>query len=611
MTPEVTTRMRRLLRLALPLGLVAMLAVPLAAQAQTTVTQGMTRLAGVPTSAPHRMSDLAFWGNRAYAGTYTGFKIYDISNPAAPVELVNFPCAGAPGGASQGDVSVWSTGLRTLLFRSVDTPQNRPDCTRTAQTGGAPGWEGIDIFDVSNPTAPSYVGGVATDCGSHTHTLVPDVPNGRVFLYISSYPASGFGASAFGNQCSRPHNKIGIVEVPLGAPETARVARYVPMGLPESAILGTTGGLSAGCHDITANTALDIAAGACLSQGVMFDISNPGNPTVTHRLVNPAIDNCARNVPGSPPGPGQPNPNPLCLWHSATFTWDGKYAVFGDEAGGGGSAECSSEDPPSRGAFWLHRVSNPTNPISSFKIPRVQPHAGATWQNCTAHIMNFVPINGRYALASSWYSGGTSVINWNNPNAPFEFAWFEVNPGVTGIADPAQTNTWTTYWYNDHMYTMDGGNTPPGNNGGQRGFEVFTLDVGWRTHAWNLPRFNPQTQENVIRCRGAIHGLRPRVGRRSTLHVQVRVLGNQPVVGTRVLLRGVGVRMTHMTNRAGEVSFHGVRPRRAGFLRVIVPDVRNMLGCAGQVRVRRPTGAGVAGGGAGGGAGLTGRLVSR
>jgi hypothetical protein len=594
MTPEVTTPMRRLLRLALPLGLAAMLAVPLAAQAQTTVTQGMTRLAGFPTAAPERMSDLAFWGNRAYAGTFTGFRIYDISNPAAPVELVKFAC---PGG--QGDVSVWSSGGRTLLFRSVDTGQSRPECNRTQQV---PGWEGIDIFDVTNPAAPVWLRGVPTDCGSHTHTLVPDSANNRVFLYSSSYPSSGLGQSPVStNQCSRPHNKIGIVEVPLNGPQNAMLARYIPMDMPLSQVFGANT-FSAGCHDITAFLPLDIAAGACLSQGLMFDISDPGNPRVTHRLVNPAIDNCARNAPAPPA-------NPLCLWHSATFTWDGKYAVFGDEAGGGGSGECSSEDPPSRGAFWLHDVRNPTAPMASFKIPRVQPQTTAGGvQNCTAHIMNFIPINRGYVLPSSWYSGGTSVINWTNFSNPFEFAWFEVEPGALGPLDTAQTNTWSTYWYNDHIYTMDGGNTGATNNGGQRGFEVFSLNVGWRQSAWNLPRFNPQTQEHLISCRGAVRGQRPQVGRTGMLHIQLRVLGNQPVVGARVAIRGGGLRLDRRTNSAGEVSFR-VRPRRTGNLRVVAPDAPNMLGCSASIRIRPRAGAGVAGGG--GGAGLTGRLVSR
>jgi hypothetical protein len=45
-------------------------------------------------------SDLAFWGNYAVHGYYRndqpvgGFRIFDISNPAAPQQLVDFSCDG-------------------------------------------------------------------------------------------------------------------------------------------------------------------------------------------------------------------------------------------------------------------------------------------------------------------------------------------------------------------------------------------------------------------------------------------------------------------------------------------------------------------------------------
>ncbi len=596
--------MQYLRRVALVVGLVTLLALPATAGAQTVISSGLTLMASDPTQAPVRMSDIAFLGNRAYVGNYSGFRIYDIANPAAPQRLVDYVCSGTPGGAGQGDVSVWRANGRTLLFRSVDSPMNKPECDRipracSAQVTTACGWEGIDIFDVTNPATPSLIGSVATDCGSHTHTLVPDTANGRVLLYVSSYPLSGLTTvpTQYGTTCERDgagHDKISIVEVPLNAPQTAKVIAEPKLGLT-GGILGLPG--AKGCHDISVFVELKLAAGACLTDGVMLDISNPAAPTVKNRLVNPAIDSCAQAA--TPPG------QQLCLWHSATFTWDGKYVVFGDEAGGGGGSECAQDDPQTKGAFWIHSVRNPTSPIQSFKIPRPQPAVNSSYQNCTAHIMNFVPINGRYVLPSSWYSGGTSVIDWSNPSAPNEIAHFEVEPGPLGNFDPAQTNTWTTYWYNDFMYTADGGNTPNTagtNNGGQRGFEVLRLDQAWRTYAWNLGRFNPQTQENLMRCRTMAHGS-VRAKRRSMVHVQVRVLG-QAVVGTPVSIRASGVRMSKRTNASGEAMFM-VRPTRKGTLRVNVPTQLNMIGCQTSKRVAAARGR-AAGAGTGGPA-LTGR----
>jgi hypothetical protein len=585
--------MKRLSCLLLLVLTLTLLAFPLAAHAQTVRSSGLTLLSSFPTTPTVRMSDLAFWGSRAYVGNYNGFRIYDVSNPAAPTLLANVTCTAAPTGtAGQGDVSVWGN---TLLFRSVDSPQTRPECDRGPTTGGAPGWEGIDIFDVSNPAAPRWITGVATDCGSHTHTLVPDLANNRVLLYVSSYPASAVSATPtpFGNTCQRltatggqGHDKISIVEVPLGAPQNARVLAEPVLGLTGD-FTGVPG--FRGCHDISVLMPLRIAAGACLTEGVIFDISNPAVPRIAQRLVNPAIDTCARTAATAT--------NPLCLWHSATFTWDGKYVVFGDEAGGGGGAECSSEDPATRGAFWLHRVAAPASPMASFKIPRVQPTPA---QNCTAHIMNFVPINGRFVLPSSWYSGGTSVIEWTTLAAPTEMAYFEVEPGAAGVADPAQTNTWTTYWYNDFMFTNDGGNAAPA-NGGQRGFEVFRLDVPWRTQAWNLRRFNPQTQEDLAMCTVRASGPRLRARRASHVVISVRtrngvaLIGGQPIPQARVTLRGAGISRTARTNAAGMVHAFMLRPTRRGSLRIAVQNDENLIGCRTQ-RVVAAAGAAAAGG---------------
>src|SRR5687768_8392347 len=81
----------------------------------------------------YRNSDLAFWGDRAYAGHYEGFQIVDVSNPENPEQVVDFACPG-----SQHDVSVW----RNLLFVSVETPRSSPDCKSTQMAGGMPGFEG-------------------------------------------------------------------------------------------------------------------------------------------------------------------------------------------------------------------------------------------------------------------------------------------------------------------------------------------------------------------------------------------------------------------------------------------------------------------------------------
>lgn len=49
-------------------------------------------------------SDLAFQGSYAYAGTYSGLRVIDISDPANARQVAFEPCNGG-----QFDVSVWVT----------------------------------------------------------------------------------------------------------------------------------------------------------------------------------------------------------------------------------------------------------------------------------------------------------------------------------------------------------------------------------------------------------------------------------------------------------------------------------------------------------------------
>ncbi len=71
-------------------------------------------------------SDLAFTGKHAIVGSFNGFQVYDVSNPADPVLSGSFVC---PGG--QGDVSVFGN----LLFMSVEETRGRIDCGTQGPTG--------------------------------------------------------------------------------------------------------------------------------------------------------------------------------------------------------------------------------------------------------------------------------------------------------------------------------------------------------------------------------------------------------------------------------------------------------------------------------------------
>ena len=89
----------------------------------------------------------------------------------------------------------------------------------------------------------------------------------------------------WGHQCSAPHDKFQIVEVPLDAPEDAEVIADVPLGLAGE-------GHHAACHDIGVLMNRDKQFAVCAAgQGVLFDISDPaaGSPARLRRGRNRAL----------------------------------------------------------------------------------------------------------------------------------------------------------------------------------------------------------------------------------------------------------------------------------------------------------------------------------
>jgi hypothetical protein len=409
----------------------------------------------------YRNSDLAFWGDYAYAGHYDGFQIIDVSNPRKPKKVVDHPCPG-----SQHDVSVW----QGLLFVSVETPRSSPDCDSVTKS---PGFEGIRIFDVSNPTAPDLIHSVATDCGSHTHTLVPDPERSRVLLYVASYtstsPTGDLPPSEpWGNECRRfeadgslAQNKISVIEVPIRNPTAAKVVSE-----PRFPQKRYANGRS-GCHDITVFMELKIAGAACIGEGHIWDISDLENPRTIGRVFNPNVE----------------------FWHSATFSYDGKRVIFGDEAGGGTGPACRTSDPKTRGALWFYDVKSidsleeeVVTPRSSWKVPRIQEklkEEQAQDPNCTMHNFNTLPTEKADVLVSSAYAAGTTMVDFSNPSRPRE----------VGHLDPHGANTWSAYWYNGYVFTNDGG----------RGVDVLQVRDKATRGTWWLPYSNPQTQLFQIR----------------------------------------------------------------------------------------------------------------
>jgi hypothetical protein len=382
-------------------------------------------------------SDLAFSGTHMVMGNFHGFNAYDIESAKSPRLLASVVC---PGG--QGDVSIYGN----LLFMSVEQTRGRVDCGTqgVADAISQERFRGVRIFDISDIRNPKQVAAVQTCRGSHTHTLVP---KDKQTLYVYG---SGTGGVRSGEElvdCSAGEPKdnpntalfsIDVIEVPLGAPEKARIVNRPRIFADEKT--GNAAGLWAGgdhgpgtqrtsttnqCHDITVYPAVGLAAGACSGNGILMDISDPANPK---RLDAVSDKNFA-------------------YWHSASFNNDGTKVIFTDEWGGGTRPRCRAEDLLNWGANAIFDIVDKKMVFGGYyKMPGPQTET----ENCVAHNGSLIPVPGRDIMVQGWYQGGVSVFDFTDSKNPVEIAFFDRGP-----LDPKNLiigGYWSAYWYNGSIY---------------------------------------------------------------------------------------------------------------------------------------------------------------
>jgi len=456
-------------------------------------------------SASCNNSDLAFWSGGGLRGGFTeilaqgnyeGFRLVDISDPASPEQISVVECR-----TNQGDVSFYQARSRLLLIQSIEEPVTTPDCATALETPIVPGtnpvtgvpsnfrlkgFEGLRIFDVTDPRSPRHIASVRTRCGSHTHSTIRDDRNQRGIVYVSSYP-SGLRVTRREDlavlpeqpNCLPDHNRISVVEIPDAAPENARVLKEALLD-GDTAIWSATGNggsIVRGCHDITffGHGSTSVAAGACLSEGQLWDVSDPASPTTDVAGRHTHIRNLYIDGP-TPPFRG--------LFHTASFTWDGKVVLFTDEWQGGGAHGCDGP-ADTRGNIWFYDNVEPgaVAPLRGrYILPRPQPANEA----CTQHNGNVVPTNDGYIGISSAYQAGTTVFDFSDvlsyppllgpsppagPTVATEVAYFDAKADPSGPA--GIDDVWSSYWHNNYVYASSG--LPSAARPGNRGLDVYML----------------------------------------------------------------------------------------------------------------------------------------
>src|SRR5918999_1841652 len=498
-------------------------------------------------------SDLAFWGDHAFVGYYTGdtgsppgsgprggVRIYDISNPASPRLVRDFRCDG-----NQNDPIVWDTddnGIADLMLLAVDRTMTRPECgaARSAAPGDPTGWEGVRVFTMSdNPRRPfrsiEQVDTVYTDCGAHTITLWPefadDRRNPRLLAYVSSYPLRAGPtcgdtehqnrANTYDEDPGSPNNPlhgvIQIVEVPVDNPEDSRELRGAggqtvqpaisyrtdPDGRIEWCERGFDFGFcnvgpgptqfepaAVACHDIVVHVEHRVAGGACAEDGQVWEIDENGIPDT----ANPMSTGDDQLTSG---GRGQ-FPGAVDFFHSVMFDNDAEVVNWVDESFGAGCPTMTNHQPrPWNPAGGRHKTGKmffsdmEGNFLSEFHVGDIRPDPGPT-EYCSAHMGMAVMGIERDLLVNAWYTGGVDVIDFTDPENLMEIAYY----------DPQRNSgTWSAYPYTGPLFNSDRAipvyaSDGVTNNAQARGMVVYKTLVRPPRDAELVDHLNPQTMDH-------------------------------------------------------------------------------------------------------------------
>jgi len=383
-------------------------------------------------------TDMAFSGDKLVTGSYHGFNVYELQEDGIPKLFSSVVC---PGG--QGDVSI----VGDLLIMSVEQTRGRVDCglEGISEDVSNDRFRGLRIFDISDLERPVQVGQVQTCRGSHTHSVVSGPgEDGKIIVFNSGTSSVRKGEEMEGCFDERPGDertalfRIDVIEIPVDDPSKSRiVSSPAVFADPET---GRLAGLWQGgdhgddtqetsqtnqCHDITVFPELGIAGGACSGNGILFDISDPMNPTRIDEVLDKGF----------------------AYWHSATFNNDGTKVIFTDEWGGGTRPRCRTYDPMEWGADAIYDIVDGQLEFRSyFKMPAPQ----VEQENCVAHNGSVIPVPGRDIFVQAWYQGGISVIDFTDSTNPVEIAYFDRGP--IHEEHLILGGYWSTYWYNGLIY---------------------------------------------------------------------------------------------------------------------------------------------------------------
>ena len=501
-------------------------------------------------------SDLAFSGKYAIQGNYSGYQVWDLSNPRQPQIAATLNCP-----ASQSDVSVYGN----LLFVSGEGLEGRLDCAPggVRDTVSAIRLRGLRIFDITDIKNPRNVGNVQTCRGSHTHTVL-EHPGDKenVYVYISGSAPVRSPNELPGCVRATPDQdpnsalfRIEVIKVPLKDPARAaivssprifndltapprhgdapedkknreqmmeqakRSGAFVvsiegqTMMLPPQftrpmldSIVKSRGGSGA-------PTAADSAALRGSIDGIVAKMvglapagpnrgPRPG-PTQCHDItVYPAIGLAG----GACEGYGllldirdPVNPKRIAAVADSNFAYwhsatfnNDGTKVLFTDEWGGGGGPKCRASDPKE--WGADAIFTIENGQMVFQSYYKMPAEQTSLENCVAHNGKLIPVPGRDIMVQSWYQGGISIFDWTDAKRPVEIAFHDRGP-IDGTR-MGNAGSWSVYWYNGVIVSSEIG----------RGLDVFALKPSAmltqnEIDAANTVRFaflNPQGQPKIV-----------------------------------------------------------------------------------------------------------------
>jgi PA domain/LVIVD repeat len=285
--------MRRTIKMMMLAGVAALLLLPQAALAQIpavstfTYNKNMHPLGFSERAVPLENaspidgifnSDLAFRGKQVIQGTYEGFRIIDVSDPENPVEIVDYDqCSPASTLGNQGDIAVWGD----ILVRSWNSAVSAANAGNARCDGDlvGQGFEGLHVFDISDPTDPDLVGTVPLAAfGALPYSVT--VNSGPA---AGSYPATGatFGTPPTFDGLSGDIVAVNDGVIGSGTPPGTLTDGCEPYTLPAGSIALVDRGFCA----FVMKAAVAQAAGA----SAMIVVNNVAGDPITMGGTDPAV----------------------------------------------------------------------------------------------------------------------------------------------------------------------------------------------------------------------------------------------------------------------------------------------------------------------------------